>query len=93
VGPDFGLPGVAAAGLVLWHRVETCAFQPLPCLVNLLGGFDLDAEVVDRRPWPVAGGVEDQLEGRGVDGEVGVSRLEFGGLDAEQPPVEVHGGV
>jgi len=79
-------PWPAALNLVLGHRVQASALQPLPCLIDLADRLDLDAEMVDRRSRPVAGRVEDELELRLGDDEVRVSRLELRGLGAEQPP-------
>src|SRR5262249_51542226 len=59
---------------------------------NVIGGLDLDAQVIERTGLPVAGD-EDQLHGRFGHREVGVARTNLGRFGAEQLRVEVDGLV
>ena len=59
---------------------------------DLVGGLDLDAEVVEGAA--LAGVLDEhQLERRLGDGEVGVAVADLGGLGAEQLGVEGDGAV
>jgi hypothetical protein len=63
VGPDLGLPGIAAAGLIFCHRAEASDFHPLPGLVDLFGGLDFDAEVLIVAAGPLPGELRTSLSG------------------------------
>ena len=95
--PDFVLDGVATGRLLLDLGLEPRVVQASRRRRHLVGGLDLDTEVVEGadRPMTPGGGVlqQDQLERRVHDGEVGIARLALGGLGPEELGVERNGFV
>jgi hypothetical protein len=92
VEPHLGLAGVAAVHLPVADDGDPGGRQPLGGHVDVGRVQHLDAQVVHRPGVPVAGH-EAQLEGRVVDGEVGVVRPLLRRGHPEERPVEGHGGV
>ena len=62
-------------------------------VVHVLGGLDLDAEMVHHGRLAGLAFDEHQLQWRLRDGEVGVAGAALGRLDAEQRPVERDRGL
>ena len=90
--PGFGLLGETALCVVDARGLEARLAHATIGGHHLLGGLGFDAEVVDRAV--LTGSFEDhQLEGRVLDGPVGVTGLHLGRSLTEQLRVEVDGGV
>src|SRR5207248_2848695 len=89
VHPYLVLDGVAARRVVLGRCLQPRTREALAGFTDLVGGLDLDAEMVHDRRLPRLALQQHELE-RGVgDGEVGVAGPELGRLRAEQLRVEV----
>jgi hypothetical protein len=88
VDPDLVLEGIAAGRVVLLERGQAGVLEAVGRGGDLLGRFDLDAEVV--QAGLLAGGAldQDELERRGGDGEVRVALAALGRFGAEQLGVE-----
>jgi hypothetical protein len=74
---------------VLGSSIQALSRQPLGGLGHLLGGGNLDAEVVEAASLALALD-EDQLQRRLIDGEVRVPGAALGRLGPEQLRVEAH---
>ena len=89
VGPELGLPGVAALDSVLSFGVQPGAFQSLLHRDEGLCVGKAESEVVERSTASdFAGGLEGQDERRVVRLELGIVGTELGRLHSEERPEE-----
>jgi hypothetical protein len=86
--PHLVLAGVATGGVVLDLREQAERREALGGVVDLVGGPDLDPEVVHDRGAVGLALQQDQLQGRLSHREVGVAGAALGRLHAEQRAVE-----
>ena len=91
VDPDLVLQGVAAGGVVLLEGGQARFLETAGRGGDLVGGVDLDAEVVHAGVLAGLALDEDELERRGGDGEVGVAGAALGRFGAEELGVEGDG--